>query len=128
MRFERPREVAPEETLRADNVEKGAHRSVFDFPRCWQDTSLLYTQFAFLLSRLHLVTPSSPTNENSFPFLRFASPTQHYLSINPTTERPMKIEVVVDPASVKTSLASRVAPADTTGAAPMEGVQRFVVI
>jgi len=40
-------------------------------------------------------------------------------------KRPMKIEVVVDPARpVQSSLVSRVAPAANGAAAPMEGVQR----
>ena len=40
-------------------------------------------------------------------------------------EKPMKIELMYDPA--KTPLVDRVAPAATT-TAPMEGVQRFVVL
>lgn len=46
-----------------------------------------------------------------------------------TTEKPMRIEVVLDPAKVPPpALVNRVAPAPAAKTAAMEGVQRYVHI
>ncbi|KAL6306317.1 hypothetical protein BKA93DRAFT_152102 [Sparassis latifolia] len=90
--------------------------------------SLLPLSYPLLLAYFRCA--EHPTNENlysSFPPLRFFRPT-HFRSVldfsRRRTERPMKIEIVLDPSrpTPPASLASRVAPAPAA-AAPTEGAR-----